>query len=105
MDLNYLLGREQHALYMAETSLSTSARMAHRAFAKAYGELIAESGFPHHANSAQQRWPASQSSAQERGASLAGWESESGRLSQEHRRKPIRFPGHCAANDRGTERA
>jgi hypothetical protein len=45
MDLNYLLGREQYALHLAETSLSTNARMAHRAFAKAYGALIAETGF------------------------------------------------------------
>jgi hypothetical protein len=103
MDLNYLLGREQHALFMAETSLSTSARMAHRAFAKAYGELIAESGFPHRATSEQRRWPASQSRAQEREASLAGWKSESVR--QEGRRKPKRSPGHCATNDYGTERA
>jgi hypothetical protein len=52
MDLNYLLGREQYALHLAETSLSTSARMAHRAFAKAYGALIAETGFPHRDSSA-----------------------------------------------------
>jgi hypothetical protein len=47
MDINYLLSREQYELHLAETSLSTSARVAHRAFAKAYGALIAETGFPH----------------------------------------------------------
>jgi hypothetical protein len=52
MDINYLLGREQYALNLAETSLSTSARVAHRAFAKAYGALIAETGFPHRDSSA-----------------------------------------------------
>ncbi|UAK26096.1 hypothetical protein [Sphingomonas nostoxanthinifaciens] len=47
MDLNYILGREQHTLHMAEASTSRSARAAHRAFAKAYGLKLAASGFPH----------------------------------------------------------
>lgn len=46
MDLNYLLNREHHSLYMAENSLSASARHAHLAFAKAYGALIAATPFP-----------------------------------------------------------
>ncbi len=47
MDLNYLLNREQHSLYMAINSPSASARRAHLAFAKAYGALIEATPFPH----------------------------------------------------------
>ena len=47
MHLNYILSREQHSLHMAATSRSVSARVAHRAFAKAYGLIITASGFPH----------------------------------------------------------
>ncbi|WP_156348103.1 hypothetical protein [Sphingomonas sp. Leaf231] len=47
MDLNYLLNREQHSLYMAKNSPSASARHAHLAFAKAYGVLIEATPFPH----------------------------------------------------------
>ncbi|WP_143559668.1 hypothetical protein [Sphingomonas dokdonensis] len=78
MDLNYLLGREQQALYMAATSLSSSARMAHRAFAKAYGVIIADSGFPHRNNSAQRDPVAPQSSAAENQDRIDDWESEGG---------------------------
>lgn len=78
MDLNYMLGREQHALYMAETSHSTSARMAHRAFAKAYGAIIGNSGFPHRDSSAHQRRASPLSRAQESEARLDDWESEGG---------------------------
>jgi hypothetical protein len=60
MDLNYILGREQHALHMAATSKSASARVAHRAFAKAYGLIVAASGFPH--RDSDQTDPASQRS-------------------------------------------
>ncbi|MDF2496004.1 hypothetical protein [Sphingomonas sp.] len=81
MDLNYLLGREQHALHMAATSLSSSARMAHRAFAKAYGVIIAESGFPHRDSIAQRGLVAPQSSARESQARINDWESEGGSVS------------------------
>ena len=47
MDINYLLSREQTSLGMAETTKSKSARVAHLAFAKAYGLLLAASKFPH----------------------------------------------------------
>jgi hypothetical protein len=47
MDINYLLAREQTALRMAETTKSRSARIAHLAFAKAYGLLLAAGTFPH----------------------------------------------------------
>ncbi len=83
MDLNYILGREQHALYMAETSLSTSARTAHRAFAKAYGVIIADSGFPHRDSSVQRRLVARQSPAPESQARIDDWESEGGSVSPE----------------------
>lgn len=53
MDLNYLLSREQYSLYMAATSLSTSARAAHRAFAHEYGLLLVAAGFPHRSEPAQ----------------------------------------------------
>lgn len=78
MDLNYLLGREQYALYMAETSLSTSARKAHRAFAEAYGILIADSGFPRHDSRGRGSPVNQQSPAQESQAQKEDWENEGG---------------------------
>lgn len=47
MDLNYILGREQTSLHNARVATSSSARMAHEGLAKAYGELLAASTFPH----------------------------------------------------------
>lgn len=80
MDLNYMLRREQYALYMAEASRSACARITHRAFANAYGALIARSGFPHSVSSAPQR-SLSQSPATLQGeARVNVWESEGGSL-------------------------
>ncbi len=76
MDLNYLLGREQHALHMAATSKSASARVAHRAFAKAYGLIIAASGFPHReSDEADKIGPSSNA---EGNAQVKDWVSEGG---------------------------
>lgn len=83
MDLNYLLGREQYALYMAATSLSSSARVAHRAFAKAYGVIISDSGFPHRNSSALRLLGTPRSSAPESQARIDDWESEGGSVSPE----------------------
>lgn len=47
LDINYLLSREQVSLHRAATSPSRCARAVHRAFAKAYGNLLAASLFPH----------------------------------------------------------
>lgn len=80
MDLNYLPGREQHALYMAATSLSSSARMAHRAFARAYGTLIAGSGFPHRDSGAHDRPQLPVLTRKTDPAGVAGWESEGGSI-------------------------
>ena len=47
MDVNYILSREQISLHNSLNSPSMSARIAHAAFAKAYGKLLKESPFPH----------------------------------------------------------
>ncbi len=47
MDMNYILRREQISLHNAQTSPSRSARIAHRAFAAAYGAMLGRSSFPH----------------------------------------------------------
>lgn len=47
MDINYILAREQEALYRADTSPSRSARASHREFAKAYRQLLVDSAYPH----------------------------------------------------------
>jgi hypothetical protein len=78
MDINYLLGREQYELHLAETSLSTSARVAHRAFAKAYGALIAETGFPHRDSSALGYEPSADLSTLAGDARIHDWENERG---------------------------
>lgn len=80
MDINYLLGREQYELHLAETSLSTSARVAHRAFAKAYGALIAETGFPHRDSSALGYEPSTDSFTLAGEARIHDWESERGSI-------------------------
>lgn len=49
IDLNYILMREQISLERAIHSRSLSARTVHKAFAKAYGRLLASSSFPHNA--------------------------------------------------------
>ena len=46
MDTNYLLHRHQVSLHKAATSGSRCARIAHQAFAKAYGLLLLRRGFP-----------------------------------------------------------
>jgi hypothetical protein len=80
MDMNYLLDREQHALHLAETSSSSCARVAHRAFAKAYGLLIAGTDFPHSDSSARGREPPMQSPALSGEAQIRDWESEGGSI-------------------------
>lgn len=80
MDVNYLLGREQYALHLAETSLSTSARVAHRAFAKAYGAVIAGTGFPHRDSSALGYEPPTRSPTLDGEAGIHDWESEGGSI-------------------------
>jgi hypothetical protein len=47
MDINYILGREQTSLHNASIASSSTARIAHEGLAKAYGDLLAESAFPH----------------------------------------------------------
>lgn len=47
MDINYILGREQTSLYNALQAHSAPARIAHEKLAAAYGQLLADSGFPH----------------------------------------------------------
>jgi len=47
MDINYILSREQISLHNSLNSPSMEARIAHTAFAKAYGKLLKGSPFPH----------------------------------------------------------
>jgi len=47
MDVNYILGREQTSLYNAAHAQSAPARISHEKLAKAYGDLLATSSFPH----------------------------------------------------------
>lgn len=47
MDINYTLRRERFCLHNALVAASGPARLAHKAMAAAYGQLLAESGFPH----------------------------------------------------------
>ncbi len=80
MDINYLLGREQYALHLAETSLSTSARVAHRGFAKAYGALIAGTSFPHRESSPLDRNHRTLPTTLNAEAQIRDWESEGGSI-------------------------
>lgn len=82
MDINYLLSREQQSLYMAEISLSSTARLAHRAFAKAYGALLVDVGFPHRSSDPSRRWMLTQSPRQEGEALVSEWENEGGSIRQ-----------------------
>ena len=77
MDLNYILGREQHALHMADASKSRSARAAHRALAAGYGILLAATLFPHKVvlTREQRRDLAGKG---EPDAHVSAWESEGG---------------------------
>ncbi len=47
MDINYILGREQTSIHNAEFAAHAGARASHRGLAKAYGQLLADSVFPH----------------------------------------------------------
>ncbi|WP_242150211.1 hypothetical protein [Sphingomonas sp. BAUL-RG-20F-R05-02] len=99
MDINYLLAREQYALHLADTSLSTSARVAHRAFAKAYGALIAGIGFPHRDSNALGREPPTQSHAWNGEAHIRDWESEGGSIRTMSDQPLQRDNGNVVADD------
>lgn len=47
MDINYILGREQTSIHNAEFAAHAGARASHRGLAEAYGQILAESVFPH----------------------------------------------------------
>lgn len=82
MDINYLLRREQESLSRARSSPCPAARAAHRAFAEAYGRLLAQSSYPHN------RFQSDEERAQLRGtrkqlhAMECGWENEGGSMSR-----------------------
>jgi hypothetical protein len=82
MDLNYMLKREQYALHLAATSRSRSARAAHEAFARAYGLLIALSGFPHPFSRPSSTHRLALEAQRQRQAPIQNWESEGGSLGE-----------------------
>ncbi|NIJ29178.1 hypothetical protein FHT00_001111 [Sphingomonas insulae] len=47
MDINYLLSREQISLMKARTAACPEARAAHAGLARAYGQALGRSAFPH----------------------------------------------------------
>jgi hypothetical protein len=78
MDINYLLAREQTALRMAETSPSRSARVAHGAFAKAYGLLLLASKFPHNRFQTDSERRKLRAARETRDDAASSWENEGG---------------------------
>lgn len=78
MDINYLLSREQTSLRMAETTRSKSARIAHLAFAKAYGLLLAASKFPHDRFQIDEERQRLRTGLVERASQAEAWENEGG---------------------------
>jgi hypothetical protein len=73
MDVNYLLAREQVSILRASTAQHSSARFAHRALARQYGLLLAESTYPH-------RIPDEPATDRASALALSVWGNEGGAL-------------------------
>ena len=80
MDINYLLRREQESLARAESSPSPGARAAHRAFALAYGKLLAASSYPHNRFQTDSERSYLRGVRKRLHAAVAGWENEGGSI-------------------------
>lgn len=87
MAINYLLFREQESLIRAQFSPSICARVAHRAFAHAYGKLLVESTYPHNRFQTDPERTLLRSGRERDEAATAAWENEGGATRKiKHRR-------------------